>query len=65
MPKKAWSGKKRTDFQKEILIGLGNEWVGRSFGRNSEGKGSIAEPTATERSVLKAQRQATLMPRKH
>jgi len=29
--------------------------VGRSFGRNSEGNGSIGELTVTERSVLKVQ----------
>ena len=52
-------------FQKQILVGLGNEWVGRSFGRNSEGNGSIGEPTVTERIVLKAQQQTSLMQRKH
>lgn len=65
MPKKAWSGRKRMGFQKQILVGLGNEWVGRSFGRNSEGNGSIGEPTVTERSILKAQQQTTLLQRKH
>lgn len=45
MPKKAWSGRKRMGFQKQILVGLGNEWVGRSFERNAEGNGSIGEST--------------------
>lgn len=65
MPKKAWSGRKRMGFQKQILVGLGNECVGRSLGRSSEGNGSIGELTVTERSILKAQQQTTLMQRKH
>lgn len=65
MPKKVWSGRKRMGFQKLMLIGLRTEWVRRSFGRNSEGNRSIGELTVTERSVLKAQQQTTLMQRKH
>lgn len=35
MPKKAQSDRKNMAFQKWIFLGLQNEWVGRSFGRNS------------------------------
>lgn len=43
MPKQAWNGRKQMGFQKQILVGLRDEWVDRSFGRNSEGNGSIGD----------------------
>lgn len=65
MWKKAWNSRKRTGFQKQILVGLGNERVGGSSGIKSEGNKSIGELTVIEKGILKTQQQTTLTQRKH